>query len=179
MENIQDQWYLVRYFLNWDFLFEFCYWNHYLNSMTINQQIDDSFVVSNFLTATCDFWTIHFWWSYFSLNRFLLCSLRTKLKCGLYYYVLFKWKFDFILYWNLSGTVDYWVPEIWSEIPKLPVLQSFELKYIQKAPVELWNRWTTFQYAVEILLLAWYSMNHKYCPSFLICEFYEQDWIFW
>ena len=103
---------MVRYFLNWDFLFEFCYWNHYLNSMTINQQIDDSFVVSNFLTATCDFWTIHFWWSYFSLNRFLLCSLRTKLKCGLYYYVLFKWKFDFILYWNLSGTAVYWVPEI-------------------------------------------------------------------
>ena len=118
---------------------------------------------SNFLTATCDFWTIHFWWSYFSLNRFLLCSFRTKLKCVLYYYILFKWKFDFILYWNLTGTVVYWVPEI----PILAFLQRFKLKYIQKALVELWNRWTTFQYAEEILLLAWYRMMHRSCPSFV------------
>ena len=58
----------VRYFLNWDFLFEFCYWNHYLNSMTINQQIDDSFVVFQFFDS-------HVW---LLNNSFLMIVLFTK-----------------------------------------------------------------------------------------------------
>ena len=68
MENISNQWYLVQYFLNWDFLFEFCYWNHYLNSMTINQQIDDSFVVFQFFDS-------HVW---LLNNSFLMIVLFTK-----------------------------------------------------------------------------------------------------
>ena len=55
-------------FLNWDFLFEFCYWNHYLNSMTINQQIDDSFVVFQFFDS-------HVW---LLNNSFLMIVLFTK-----------------------------------------------------------------------------------------------------
>ena len=133
---------------------------------------------SNFLTATCDFWTIHFWWSYFSLNRFLLCSLRTKLKCGLYYYVSFKWKFDFILYWNLSGTVDFWVPEI-PILAKIlieihPKSTGWIMKQVNNIPI-------CYRNILEILLLAWYSMTHRSCQSFLASQFLnlmKLDWSF-
>lgn len=59
---------MVRYFSNWDFFSGFCYWNHYLNSMTINQQIDDSFVVFQFFDS-------HVW---LLNNSFLMIILFTK-----------------------------------------------------------------------------------------------------
>ena len=59
---------MVRYFSNWDFFSGFCYWNHYLNSMTINQQIDDSFVVFQFFDS-------HVW---LLNNSFLMIVLFTK-----------------------------------------------------------------------------------------------------